>query len=529
MKSNIVEQSKSGSYKVGLNSDHEAVISAHFMHSLHRDSTLSVYSPLEFSRRALSVSHSQIFENLIPSILEASEKFIEERATAAKMRAKENFREYGLKHQSELSISEIISEIMFDRQFLKGHKSNYSRLVLSQQIKKLIEQGKPIKMVIPALPYKVSSPLKSRGLLPDLSEVNFILGLIEIAQTIEFVLQDEKMSFKGVGASFIVICDGSRFNTFLNEPSESISQYQHQLTWWINKLNKSKYISLIDYKALISNYLPKELQDKKNITRKKIQEQYTKLMSPILDFNNMSLTLRKAIELDPDPEECNAEGRFIPLFKSLIYIIKYKTLLEYTNRHDKDYYTLYSELTRHIFEPYAILPLVEKIQISKFILNPQTNDRPQHEHVLEYLRQSMLEEAWNATINYISEIRSDRDLQQDPILACLPDYIRWTIHAKPGQLAILTTTASGDPVQPWHGVGVFKLSKNKRIKLYTLPIFFLEGIGATPFLFNENAIGAEEFIKQKQPLFYVHPNIHFKTLDDLFENIKNNITRKRKF
>jgi hypothetical protein len=64
----------------------------------------------------------------------------------------------------------------------------------------------------------------------------------------------------------------------------------------------------------------------------------------------------------------------------------------------------------------------------------------------------MLDEAWQAAIQYIAEIKSDRDLICDPILTCVPEVIRWTIHPKPGQLAFLVPSAFGDPVFPWHGV-----------------------------------------------------------------------------
>ena len=40
-------------------------------------------------------------------------------------------------------------------------------------------------------------------------------------------------------------------------------------------------------------------------------------------------------------------------------------------------------------------------------------------------------------------------------------------------MAILTTTAAGDPIQPWHGVGMLKLTKNNKIKICVKD----EGIG----------------------------------------------------
>lgn len=529
MENDVSENNKLGMYKIGLNNDREAVISAHFMHEINNNLNLTIYSLRQFSLASFPTTQKLIFENLIPILLEASDKFTKERISASKARAKGNFKEFGLNSPKEVGLAETISEVMFDRQFLKGSKSNFSRLVLCQKIKKRVAKEKPIQMVIPALPYKSSSPLKSRGILPDFSEINFLLALFEVVKTIDFIYRELKPDLKEPAAMFTIVCDGKRFNKFLNEPVKIIENYQKNLHLWVKKLGISKFVKIIDYQHLISNYLPKNLLIEKKIINKKIRKSYASLMNPLLEPCNMIRTIRKAIKLDPDPEECNSQGRFVPLFKSLIYIINYKILKKYANLHKKNYIKLYTTLTRHIFDPYVQLTNDDFINISEFIFNPDINS-PSQEKIFEYLRQSMLREAWNATIKYIAEIKSDRDLYQEPIATCLPDHIRWTIHAKPGQLAILTTTAFGDSVQPWHGSGVFKLSKNNKIKLYTLPVLSLEGIGAIPItVISEKNSPLKEFYSQNQPLFYVHPNIKFTNTEDLFNKIKNKLTRKRKF
>lgn len=518
-----------GVYNAGLRRDQEDVISAHFMHEINQNTELALYSPEEFSSAALPINSKLLSEKLIPLLLDASNKFIAERVAAVKTRAGDNFREYGLDSPSNIGLAETITEVMFDRQFLKGAKSNVSRMIICAQIKELIAQNKPIRMVIPALPYKSSSPLKSRGVLPGFAEVNFLLGLVEIAKTIDLIYREKKPEHKTPMAVFTVICDGSRFNTFLNEPPELLHTYQHYLSIWIKRLGIPDFIELADYKDIISNRLKRTLLDEKNTIRNKVREIYKNIMGPLLNPYDMYETLHKAIELDPDPEEYHEEGRFVPLFKSLIYIVKYKTLSTYVDVHARDFSSLYKDLTRNIFEPYTKLTGEDFHEISKFIFNPAITPQPKPEEILEYLRQSMLNEAWTATIEYISEIRSDRDLAQEPITTCLPEHIRWTIHAKPGQLAILTTTVSGDPVQPWHGVAVFKPSKKNKIKLYTLPILSLEGIGATPVILkSERSDDLNEYEIIKQPLFYIHPDIKFENIDNFFDQLKNTMTRSRK-
>ncbi|HHF7345777.1 TPA: L-tyrosine/L-tryptophan isonitrile synthase family protein [Legionella feeleii] len=523
MKKKVLPQSERGLYKSGLDREREAVISAHFMHKINQESTSQLYNAKTFSQKAMVWDFKTIQQQLIPAILGASEQFIKERAAAIKARAKKNYKEYGLKNENEIGLVEMIAEIMVDRQFLKGSKSNYPRLNLAKKINDLLEKQKPLRMVIPALPYKTSSPLKSRGTMPDFAEVNFLLALAEVVKTIKWICKEyypnELVQIKG----FTIVSDGSRFNHFLNEPSHNLSIYQEQLNNWLEILQITEDVEISDYQKLITLSLPTQLYANKTSIREQVRQLYLQLMLPLLDFYDMDRTIHKAIDMDPEPESSNLEGRFVPLFKSLIYIVNYKCLSHYADLYGESYSHLYSKLSKHIFVPYTVLTSDVKTKIEQSIsCVSQVNDFS-NESLMEYLRQSMLEEAWMAAINYIAEIRSDRDLKEDPISTCLPDYIRWTIHAKPGQLAILTTTAFGDPVQPWHGAGVFKRTKNNKIKLYTLPVLALEGMGAIPVIIEN------EPNYLKQPLFYIDPEIAFENAEDFINLIKNQLTRKRKF
>lgn len=518
------DKKPSNVYQVGLNRKLEAVISAHFMHDLNQHSNMKCYTPQEFAEKSLSISSASIFENLIPSIFEKSYQFILERAELAKKRAIKNFKLYKLNSHFDVGLSEIITEVMFDRQFLKGPKHYNSRYLTSKKIHKLIKDNKPIKMVILALPYKSSSPLKCKGPMPDFAEINFLLGLTEIAKTIDFIYKKEKNISDKTMASFTVISDGSRFNALLNEDIETIKIYQNSLRWWIERLNIANYVEILDYENVITTLLSSQLQTEKKILREKAHALYSKLMMPLLDPYNMHQTIKHAIELEPDPELSNPQGRYVPLFKSLIYIIKYTALSTYTSLSGESYSDLYTELTRHIFEPYTVLTENQLIQIEIFIKNPKKNSPPRI-NILEYFRQSMLRDSWVATINYLAEIRSDRDLLEEPIIHCFPDHIRWTIHSKPGQLAILTTSAFGDPVQSWHGMGVFRKNKQNKIKLYTLPALSLEGHFATPVIID-NIEGMP--LMKGQPLFYIDSSISFEDINDFFSQINKDLTRKRK-
>jgi len=524
------ENTETGIYQVGLRRDEEAVISSHFMHEINCDKTLSLYRQERFLSIALTINEKLIFDDLITVLLDTSDKFIRERIVTVKYRVRRNFCEYGLTSFNDVGLAEMITEVMFDQQFFKGYKSNVSRFLLRNQISNLIKEEKPIKMVIPALPFKSSCPLKSRGNLPELAEVNFLLALVEIAKTIDLVYKESMPKLTTPMAMFTVICDGSRFSEILHESAEVIREYQNCLQDWIARLGISNFIEIVDYHMAISSNLKTDLLREKNTIREHAYLEYQAIVAPLLNHNDMLETLKKTMKLDPDPEQYSKEGRFVPLFKSILYTMNYRILKKISDLFKINYISLYKELTEHIFEPYTQLTDEDVKKISSSILYPDTNICIESKQFLEYLRHEMLNEAWSAAIKYIAEIKSDRDLPVDPVVSCFPEHIRWTIHSKPGQLGVQTTTAFGDPVQAWHGMGVFKLSNKNKIKLYTLPTLFLEGSGAVPVIpaDSENFSFINKYNELNQPLFYIYPDIPFTSMEDFLSKLKNMLTRTRK-
>ena len=81
--------------------------------------------------------------------------------------------------------------------------------------------------------------------------------------------------------------------------------------------------------------------------------QYTNLMMPIFNARDIHATCAEAIARDPDPETENPENRFVPLFKSLIYIINSPQLHAYSARSSETYAEVYYRITKSIFTPIA--------------------------------------------------------------------------------------------------------------------------------------------------------------------------------
>lgn len=218
----------------------------------------------------------------------------------------------------------------------------------------------------------------------------------------------------------------------------------------------------------------------------------------------------------------NPEGRFVSLLKSLVYTINYRSLGRLGHLPAEQQRALYRDLTGHIFEPYTQLSPAELHRIRAAVdagaaLAPTDQSK-------EYLRQLMLREVWGCAIDYLAEIRSDRDLAEDPILACLPGHFRWTIHAKAGQIAVSTPTATGIRVQAWAGAAVFKRARKDGIKLCTLPVLALEGAGATPVTIS----GLEDTLSLAgQPFFYIYPDVAFSDIDEFLGLVRHMLVRRR--
>ena len=349
-----------------------------------------------------------------------------------------------------------------------------------------------------------------------------MLELYEIASTIELLYKEARPDLPGRLARFTVISDGSRFSNLVGEPSNVVEHYRSRVARLITRFGLSEYISLIDYCAVLCDRLPPVTRQAKTANKERARAEYAEALWPIFDPYEMAATTNAAAKIEPDPEYSNPEGRFVSLLKSLIYTINYTALKKYERLPKRQYRSLYRELTGHLFEPYVILSPSE---IQDLVEEVDANAEITTVRVKEGLRQSMLKQAWGAAIEYMAEIKSDRELDEDSIQTCLPDYFRWTIHAKPGQLAIMNSTALGLRVQAWAGTAVFKLTKANKIKLCTLPVLVLEGVGAIPV----RVTGVDDALPGgDQALFYIYPDIASTGLEDFLLKVITSHVRRRK-
>ena len=507
------------SYHVGLSKVNEMVISSHFMHKISQNLSLNLYDDQCFQSKQVVVGREFVEHDLIPILKSACAVFCEKRAAAAKRRALLKYDSYDYAAADAIGASEIITEALLDKEFSRNGEKYNCRRQLNAKIKRMIKEKGAIEMVMPALPFKIPSPLKSRGYRPDLGEINFLLSVYEIARTLEIILESEAPGAAPVKVRFTIVSDGSRFDDIVNESIATLGIYQEQLAGWITMLGVEDYIQLVDYRVVLKSKLPKEIWDAKRGLFHEARASYTNALWPVFDPDDMFGSFAAATEVELDPEYGNTEGRFVSLFKSLVYTIKYKALQELSNLSEDQHSRIYRELTSHIFQPYEINSESGPIWIGA-AGEPGLGLSLE---VKEKLRRSMLTEVWAASINYISEIKSDRDLAEDPVLTCFPDYLRWTIHAKQGQLAIATPPILGISVQPWAGSAVFRPTSKGRIRLCTLPSLMLEATSAIPVVVRENDSPAAYC----QPLFYLDKELGVTSVANFLPILKESYTRQR--
>lgn len=524
-----------GAYEAGLGRNREAVVSSHFMHAMNLDGSKKAYGAEDFAAQAIHMTPQDVMIRLIPELKKASRKVVEQRSEAAADRARQNYAQYGLASAKEVGTAEIITEAITDRNFRKTNISDEDRRDFRDRIARRIEKGEPIEIVAPMLPNKVACPLKTRGTLPGLAEAGLIARLGEIAGIVDALYPTGKLKPGRRGANFIIVADGRRFKNSWNTPEEVIVEYQKGLQWWIDKLGLTETVSLMDYEHIMTRMLSPEAQKERGDSHKDAMKTLSSALDPLLDVNHLKTSLEAVVAADPFTEDANPEGRFVPLFKSTLYNIRYPALDLYTKKFGEDYVGLYRELTRNIETTFASLDEAGSDRVANYLQHGrkgQAGAPPLHE-IKEYLRRSMIAEAWESAKDYLAIVIADRELETDPVTQSMPDVIRFSIHSKPGQIGLKTTSENGDPVQAWHGEGHLRFSgKGKKLKLGNQAVLELETEGNRPVLVREPEGRPDDpdclmsrFARCDQPLFYMHPDLGAYDPVALAEEMSNKFVR----
>ena len=238
-----------------------------------------------------------------------------------------------------------------------------------------------------------------------MGEASFLLQLYEFCKVSEFIIRtfiEPKWEGKVV---FKVVSDAIRFMDIVNISQIAIDNYRNSLEEWIKLLEIENHIEIKDYAETIKEKLTQERIRIKNLISTQVEEEYKAKIGATIKSDELNIKLHETLVKEPDPEKNRRLGRFVSLYISLLFTMKYKTLSGQSSEEEKENYEKY------------IKSMKEIIGILK---GEDTNAGK-----IGGESKKMLNEAWSATIKYIAEIRSDRDMNEDIIEECFPDCIRW--------------------------------------------------------------------------------------------------------
>ena len=515
-------------YSPGLQSREEAVISAHFMHADNMNTDFNLYTQEEFKNKKIEITQDDFLNIIVPAVQNSVQSVIEKRTPQIAQNTRRNHDDYGIDDANKVTAVEIITEALLDYWFRKGPLENSNKLFIRDKVATHLANDEKIQLVVPLLPNKVDTPLKTRGAIPCMAEIGLLSRLAEVTGVINKVLS-EYMPESNSQAEFLILADGHRFQDALNVGEDKVQAYQESIKWWIQELGYSDSIKFADYEQVVSLHLGAEGNVKRQELMADAYALYEDIMSPILDSQDMLKSLQNAVDNDPFPDEANVEGRFVPLFKSILYTYEDDELPEYCKKINFSHQDLYREITSHVYEPFSESPELK----TNMQYTPETilgNGPDNLDDVKETFRRSIIENSWEATIKYLAAVKGDRDLFEDPVSQIFPDHIRYTIHAKKGQIGLCTTgSKKGDLVQAWHGVSLLRPTKKRMTKFDNASCLSVEGQGALPvtIAFNDATENTplSKLSMADQPIFYVDKKLDVTTAEQVCDVVEKSLTR----
>ena len=357
-----------------------------------------------------------------------------------------------------------VQTLLKDRQFTKGFNNNIDWNKIFFQIKSAVENNRDIECVIVGLPFKMPSLLKCESAKADFGEAGFILQLYEFCKVAELIFKNSNYWNWNKRVLFRIVMDGKRFQQLIGITDREMDDYKNTLESWISILGINEYIKLDDYEDMINTSLDFDLKAKKMMIKKNVKSEYLEKLPTDIHLVNLNCKLEEAKILDPDPEKSNKYGRFVSLFQSILFTMRYSSIEQ-------------SYFTDDLIKNEIYIKCIECIILKLSHENELAFAKASTQSILQ-LCGDILREAWDATIDYVSEIRSDRDLSIDVIQYCYPNSLRWTIHDKKGQICIASKKMYGINLFPWHGVSLIKESRSK-LNQYTIPSRMLVGCNLT--------------------------------------------------
>lgn len=364
-------------------------------------------------------------------------------------------------------INQIITEILLARRYRGGKRELRNPKLLYKKIKVKTDKNEPIELSISLYPCKIPNVLKTAGPLPDLADLISIARFIEIAMSIKNVYAP--------GAKIIILTDGNRFKDMLSFPKADIDGYQKKIKFFIEILDGNKHIVFEDYMNLIKNKLGSQYEVKKNKLFIKIKNEYVKIFSSKISAEDISKHMQNlARASNKNYELCQ---KFLNLYNSLIFSTYIKKL-DLKDKKSKN--TLCIKVYEDIFN---------FLDINRSIVQ---------------IRKKIVEDTWEQTIDYISEITTGRILK--PVEELYPESIRCDMHNISDRLTLYAVNRS-TKLTSFHGTGYIDQNGHMSVALRIL----LDN-QYVPIFGNFLGLNYED-----QPFFYIHSDLIKNTKQLPFE------------
>lgn len=299
----------------------------------------------------------------------------------------------------------LLHHVFMRKQFHRGSRATYTPEMAARDLLPFLRTGAPIQVVVPGFPVKQSqSGLKAVGTLPDLAELGVLVRLRELHQTVRCLYPP--------GLRITVLTDGHHFRP---RPPVVVESYLRKLTQYLSLIGGQDFLEFTDIDEVATRRIGPSLPQERTILVEYYQNAYQKAFYGLDITHNPIGVLARAAKLDPT----TGGLAFRDLFRSILNSVA--------------------------------VPLSagrDRMTWSKAIYTDlyQLDDPSTPSEVVE-ARRTVLRQAWQDTIQYLSAAQADRELGYEDLF---DHRVRLTVSMpSPGRVGF--AALGGSALLPWHG------------------------------------------------------------------------------
>lgn len=403
----------------------------HRLIRLVRQKRSQLYSRDEFIGRAVRISADYWLDSFVPALRVRMNEAIALRINAVITRTRAQSGAYGI---AKPGVAEYVAEAFFDNWWFKVQESHVSRLEIRDHVRAQLAKGNPLELIFPILSRKPLSPVKNRGVHPDLGEVHSLVRCAEAAQVINALCP--------TGCRLTILADGFKYNRACRTPDDVVADYQRGLSFWLDRLDVADIVQLVNYENWVAEGLDTGLVS----ARQRLYVNYCVLLEerygPLVDASNLVGSLPVIADKDV------VGLQLVYTFWSIVTSTFYPDLLGTTVRQPS--FDGYGDEVQKLYVAYVLsLHRVLTRGSGEWGRPPP----PGYVDPMRYadLFHSMREEAWGAAVRYVAISLTDRDLQV--LKQIKPKAVKLTIHGKKGELHFLSATQRDAAMTAQHSTG----------------------------------------------------------------------------